>query len=66
LLSPDYKIQATQEKSQFAENWGGPVVFYLNKYTIKSVNSKDSTNARYVNFHQNVDWPGETHNGRGF
>jgi hypothetical protein len=66
LLSTDYKIQATQEKSQFAENWGGPIVFYLNKYTIKSVNSKDSTKARYLYFDQIVDWPGETHNGWGF
>jgi len=29
---------------------GGLIVDYLNKYTIKSINSKDSTKARNVNF----------------
>jgi hypothetical protein len=36
----------------------------LNKYIIISVNSKDSIRNLY--FHQNVDWQGETHNGRAF
>ena len=40
---------------------GGPILDYLNKYTIKSINSKDSTKARNVNLAFNVDWPGEIH-----
>jgi len=34
-------------------------VCYLNKYTIKSIDSTDSIQARNVNFHQNVDWVGK-------
>jgi len=45
---------------------GGLIVDYLNKYTIKSINSKDSTKARIIQFRKNVDWPEETHNGWGF
>ena len=40
------------------------IVCFQNKYAIKSVDSRDSTKARNVNFQQIVDWPGETHNGR--
>ena len=42
----------------------GTVVCFQNKYEIKSIYSKDSTKARYVNFRQNVDWPGEIYNTR--
>ena len=42
----------------------GPVVCCLNKYIIKSTYSTDSTKARNVNFHQNVDWVGEIYNVR--
>ena len=45
---------------------GGLIVDYLNKYTIKSINSKDSTKARNLYFYQNVDWPGEIHIGLAF
>jgi transcriptional regulator with GAF, ATPase, and Fis domain len=42
----------------------GQIVRYSNKYTINSINSTDSIQARNINFQQNVDWPGETHNVR--
>ena len=48
----------------FFVKMGGTTVCYLNKYTTKSINSPDLIEARYIHFHQNVDWPGETHNGR--
>ena len=60
------RIQATQEKFANYSKLGGLIVNYLNKCTIISSNSKDSTKARYVNFRQNVDWPGEIHNRRAF
>jgi hypothetical protein len=44
----------------------GQVMCYQNKYIIKSGNSTDSIQARYVKLRQNVDWIGETYNGRGF
>jgi hypothetical protein len=61
-----YKIQAVQEILLFIAKMEGPVVCYLNKYIIKSINSKDSIQARNPHSAQNVDWSGETHNGRGF
>ena len=36
-----HKIQVTQEKLRFIAKMDGPVVCYLNKYTIKSINSTD-------------------------
>jgi hypothetical protein len=41
-------------------------VCYLNKYTIKSINSKDSIHARNLSLVHFVDWSGETHNSREF
>jgi hypothetical protein len=58
------KNQAAQEKLRFIAKMDGPVVCYLNKYTIKSVNSTDSTKARNPHFREIVDWPGQTYNGR--
>jgi len=40
------------------------IVCFPNKYTIKSVDSRDSTKARNINLALNVDWPGETYNFR--
>ena len=42
----------------------GTVVCFQNKYEIKSIYSKDSTKARYVNFALDVDWSGEIYNSR--
>ena len=47
-LSTKYKIQAAQEKLRFIAKLGGPIVCYLNKYTIKSFDSKDSIKARHL------------------
>jgi len=49
-LSTKYKIQAAQEKLRFIAKLGGPIVCYLNKCTIKSIDSKDSIKARYLQF----------------
>jgi hypothetical protein len=57
-----YKIQSFWEILQFIAKMGGLIVYYLNKYEIKSIYSKDSTKARNLYFYQNVDWPGETRN----
>jgi len=38
----------------------------LNKYIIDSIYKRDSTKARNPYSAQNIDWPGETHNGRAF
>jgi len=45
---------------------GGPVMCYLNKYTIKSINSPDLIQARNLTSPLIVGLPGETHNGWGF
>ena len=37
---------------------GGPIVYHSNKYTIKSINSKDSIQAHHV------DWVGEIYDSR--
>jgi len=35
-----YKIQVARKNLRFTENWAGPIVCYLNKYTIKSISLK--------------------------
>jgi hypothetical protein len=65
-LETAYEIQAAQEKLRFIAKMGGPIVCCANKYTIKSINSTDSIQARNPHSAQNIDWPGETHNGQGF
>jgi hypothetical protein len=44
---------------------GGPFMGYRNKYTTKSIVSKDSIE-RYAQLRRTVAWPVEIHNGRGF
>ena len=56
------RIQATQEKFANYSKLGGLIVNYLNKYTIKSSNSKDLTKARNPHPAQNIDWIGEIYN----
>jgi hypothetical protein len=51
---------------RFIAKIGGIAVDCQSKYTIKSINSTDSIQARNIHFHQNVDLPGEIYNGRGF
>jgi hypothetical protein len=61
------KIQAVQEKLRLLlRKTGRLIVYCLNKYTIKSINSKGSIQARNPQSAHVVDWPGETYNGGGF
>jgi len=57
-----YKIQSFWEILQFIAKMNVPFVYYLNKYEIKSIYSKDSTKARNPQLLRIVDWPGEIHN----
>ena len=57
-----HKIQVTQGKLRFIAKMDGPVVCYLNKYIINSINSKVPIEARYVKLALNMDWPGERYN----
>ena len=42
-----------------------PIVCYLTKYTMKSINSADSISAHNLSSALFADWPGQTPNGRG-
>ena len=47
-------------------NIGGSIVCYPNKYTIKTINCKNSIQARNLKSDLYLDWIGETYNGRAF
>jgi hypothetical protein len=55
----------SSKNCELLQQWG-TIAYYPNKYTIKSIISKDLIKARHPHFLQNVDWSGETHNSRAF
>jgi hypothetical protein len=49
---------------RFIAKMGELIVCYANKYTIKSVDSTDSIQARNINLLQTVDWVDVIYNSR--